>query len=283
MSGVASKVLFVVAFGLCIVLLFFPFAQITKEKTNVVFVKHVDYYLWGVHIYGSGTFEPTDNTWILYINPKTSDMNTFLAISFMLLLAGLVMGLLTIYYYLKKPDVAPTFSWLVIIPFALSSLFFRIGIEDVKGYLLSVAKVYDYEISSTYYASFYIFILGVILMLLSYGLSYVELPSRKHQKIETEVKTEETAEEIKMETGKKVKREISKGGYIALGLLFGVISLVFFPIIFGPATIFCGYKIFSKWDERIGLGIMIFGACCMIVGILLGYYFAMKYMFGPFM
>lgn len=75
---------------------------------------------------------------------------------------------------------------------------------------------------------------------------------------------------MEKEISQEGKREISKGGYIALGIIFAVLSLLLFPIIFGIVSIFCGYRVFKKWDEKVGLGIMIFGACCMILGVIIG-------------
>ena len=72
------------------------------------------------------------------------------------------------------------------------------------------------------------------------------------------------------EEKKEGKKEISKKGYTYLGVIFGLLSLLFFPIIFGIVSIFCGYRIFKRWDEKVGLGIMILGACCMILGLIIG-------------
>ena len=68
------------------------------------------------------------------------------------------------------------------------------------------------------------------------------------------------------------KKQMSKRGYTILGIISMIISLLLFPPVFGFLSIFCGYKIHKKWDERLGLTIITFGAICMIIGIIIGYY-----------
>ncbi len=262
MNGKAAKVLFIVAFGICVILLFFPFAQITKEKTNVDFIKHIDYYLWGIHTYGSGTFESTKNAWTIYINPESSEINTFLAISFIFLLAGMLMGIWTIYYYLKKLDVAPNFSWLAIISLVLSLLFFRIGITDIEGSFISDAKLYNYSVSSGYFSSFYIFNLGIIFMILSYGFSLFDLSQKEGIEKRMDTKSKDF-----YDWDIDIKHDKEEKGYANIPI--ALIAAGVFILAFGIFALLITYSALSNPDVNVQIAGMI-GVLSGIAGLIVG-------------
>lgn len=63
---------------------------------------------------------------------------------------------------------------------------------------------------------------------------------------------------------------IPKRGWIGIGLVSGVIALFFVPIVFGLVSVFAGYNIYKR-DELIGLGVVVFGGVCMILGVVMGF------------
>jgi len=165
MNKSSGKSLFIIGLGICILLMFFPLAQITKEKSGVI--EYRDYYSWGIHIYG------TKNVWDFYLNPSSKLSNILLYFATTFLIAGLFMGLCVIYNFFTKPKVAPTFSWLSIAPLILSILFFKLGLDDIMGNLMK-----KYSVVLNYLASFYIFIFGIILMILSSLISSIAHESK---------------------------------------------------------------------------------------------------------
>ncbi|MDW8043361.1 MAG: hypothetical protein RMJ30_03850 [Nitrososphaerota archaeon] len=56
----------------------------------------------------------------------------------------------------------------------------------------------------------------------------------------------------------ETKRVISKQGYIALGIVSAVVSLFLFPPFSGGISILCGIQLFKKYDEGLGLAIIIY-------------------------
>jgi len=58
--------------------------------------------------------------------------------------------------------------------------------------------------------------------------------------------------------------------YSAFGLVCAIISLLFFPIIFGPLAIILGYLGRKNGDKTFGLVVMILGAVFMAIGMILG-------------
>jgi hypothetical protein len=67
------------------------------------------------------------------------------------------------------------------------------------------------------------------------------------------------------------KRGISKNGYLALGIVSGIVALFFLPPVFGIVSIFCGIQLFRKFDEGLGLAICILGGVCLILGVIIGF------------
>lgn len=172
MNKGSGKSLFIIGLGICILLLFFPLAKITKEKSGVI--EYQDYYSWGIHIYG------TKNIWDFYLNPSSKFSNILLYFAATFLIAGLFMGLWVIYDYFAKPKVAPIFSWFSIAPLILSILLFKLGLDDIVGNLMN-----KYSVALSYLASFYIFIFGIILMILSSLISSIA-----HENKVNEISTE---------------------------------------------------------------------------------------------
>lgn len=66
------------------------------------------------------------------------------------------------------------------------------------------------------------------------------------------------------------KRKISKSGYLALGIVCAIVALIFIPPVFGIVSIFAGVQLFRKYDEGLGLAIVITGAVCLVLGMILG-------------
>lgn len=67
------------------------------------------------------------------------------------------------------------------------------------------------------------------------------------------------------------KKGISKSGYLALGVVCAIVALLFLPPVFGLVSIFAGVQLFRKFDEGLGLAIIILGAACLVFGMILGY------------
>lgn len=66
------------------------------------------------------------------------------------------------------------------------------------------------------------------------------------------------------------KKEISKNGYLALGIVSAVVALFILPPVFGIVSIVCGVQLFRKFDEGLGLAIGILGGACLIFGLIIG-------------
>ncbi len=62
--------------------------------------------------------------------------------------------------------------------------------------------------------------------------------------------------------------EAGGGGVLAAGYLCAILSLLFFPIILGPAAIVCGIVAAAKGHG--GLMLIFFSVGCMTAGFLLG-------------
>ena len=58
--------------------------------------------------------------------------------------------------------------------------------------------------------------------------------------------------------------------YKPVGIISAIVSLLLIPIVFGILSIFCGYKVYKQESEGWGIGIMVLGACCMLLGIVIG-------------
>jgi hypothetical protein len=58
--------------------------------------------------------------------------------------------------------------------------------------------------------------------------------------------------------------------YKPVGIISAIVSLLIIPIVFGILSIFCGYKVYKQESEGWGIGIMVFGASCMVLGIVIG-------------
>lgn len=56
-----------------------------------------------------------------------------------------------------------------------------------------------------------------------------------------------------------------------LGIVFAALSILFFPIIFGPAGIVLGFVANAKGDKPFGMWVGIASIVTMIVGMILGY------------
>lgn len=63
---------------------------------------------------------------------------------------------------------------------------------------------------------------------------------------------------------------VNKSDYILFGVISAGLSLILLPVIFGPCTIFCGYKIDSRWGDFSGAALMVFGSLAMIIGMVIG-------------
>ncbi|CCW34742.1 hypothetical protein CTKA_00240 [Chthonomonas calidirosea] len=59
-------------------------------------------------------------------------------------------------------------------------------------------------------------------------------------------------------------------GWIIGSVVCMFISLFFFPIVFGPVAILCGYKVKQSGNGRLGTGLMVAASVCMFLGILIG-------------
>lgn len=58
--------------------------------------------------------------------------------------------------------------------------------------------------------------------------------------------------------------------YIVLGWIFIAISLLFFPILFGPGSVIMGYMVRKSGRIRHGTIIMILGVVAAILGMIIG-------------
>ena len=58
--------------------------------------------------------------------------------------------------------------------------------------------------------------------------------------------------------------------YSIIGLVCAIISLLFIPILFGPAAIILGIIARKKGDLNFGLIVIILGAVFMVIGMILG-------------
>lgn len=65
------------------------------------------------------------------------------------------------------------------------------------------------------------------------------------------------------------KKRIGKKGYIVLGIVSAIISLFFFPPVFGAISILCAFRVVRKY-ERIGIFIGILGIICLLLGMFHG-------------
>ena len=55
-------------------------------------------------------------------------------------------------------------------------------------------------------------------------------------------------------------------GYAIASVLMALISLVFYPPLFGAGAIMCGYKVKTGGNEALGIGLMVLSAACMAIG-----------------
>jgi len=72
-------------------------------------------------------------------------------------------------------------------------------------------------------------------------------------------------EEVKVE-----KKRMSKTGYLALGIVSAIVALLILPPVFGIISIFCGVQLYRKFDEGLGLAIIILGGACLVIGVIIG-------------
>ncbi|RSN72537.1 MAG: hypothetical protein DSO07_08235 [Thermoproteota archaeon] len=72
-------------------------------------------------------------------------------------------------------------------------------------------------------------------------------------------------EEVKVE-----KKRMSKNGYLALGIVSAIVALLILPPVFGIISIFCGVQLYRKFDEGLGLAIIILGGACLVIGVIIG-------------
>lgn len=65
---------------------------------------------------------------------------------------------------------------------------------------------------------------------------------------------------------------IGQKGYLGIGVVSALVSLVLFPPVFGLISVFSGYQTYKRWNETRGLALMAFGGVCMAAGIVIGIY-----------
>lgn len=68
----------------------------------------------------------------------------------------------------------------------------------------------------------------------------------------------------------ETKANIGERGYTYIGAGSGFIALLLFPPVFGLISIFSGVQLFRKFNERRGIGMMIWGGMTLISGVILG-------------
>lgn len=64
--------------------------------------------------------------------------------------------------------------------------------------------------------------------------------------------------------------EMNNTGYIVGAIICAVLSLGFFPVIFGPAAIFLSYKVKTRGDVITGSILMAVSAVTMVLGVVIG-------------
>lgn len=69
---------------------------------------------------------------------------------------------------------------------------------------------------------------------------------------------------------KPSKSRIGQTGWIGIGIISAVASLLFVPPVFGAVSMFSGYKIYKNWSEMKGIIIFILGGVFMIIGMIIG-------------
>lgn len=65
----------------------------------------------------------------------------------------------------------------------------------------------------------------------------------------------------------------SAGGktkYTAIAAVSGLVAFVFLPIVFGPISIYSGYKVYNNHDETQGIALMAWGGIALVVGLVIG-------------
>jgi len=68
---------------------------------------------------------------------------------------------------------------------------------------------------------------------------------------------------------------VKSNGKIVTGFILAAISIIVFPIIFGPIAIFLGHSAKKDGDSR-GQALFITGIICMILGFILGFLVVMS-------
>lgn len=69
-----------------------------------------------------------------------------------------------------------------------------------------------------------------------------------------------------MGTSEGEKNRIGFWGYVALGVVFGVVALEFFPPLFGVLSVFAGVMVFRRHSERGGLAVILWGVLTGSIG-----------------
>lgn len=64
--------------------------------------------------------------------------------------------------------------------------------------------------------------------------------------------------------------DLSMNAYASISLITGAIGFIFFPVIFGPVSAFCGYQVYKYYSEKTGLALIIFGLLSLVWGALYG-------------
>ncbi|GAA0195078.1 zinc-ribbon domain-containing protein [Halobaculum roseum] len=61
-----------------------------------------------------------------------------------------------------------------------------------------------------------------------------------------------------------------KNTFLVGGAVSGLIAFVLLPIVFGPLSIYCGYRVYRDFDEVQGIAVAAWGGLALVVGMVFG-------------
>lgn len=70
--------------------------------------------------------------------------------------------------------------------------------------------------------------------------------------------------------GDETDHSIPFGAYGLVNVTLGALSLIFFPIVFGPIAILAGVQVSRHYDTKLGIAMVAWGLFAMIVGMIIG-------------
>lgn len=59
-------------------------------------------------------------------------------------------------------------------------------------------------------------------------------------------------------------------GYSIISIVSGLLALFLFPPVFGGISVFCGYRVYKRHRELVGIGLMAYGGITLTIGVIIG-------------